>query len=187
VSNGNFTRAFVLFGVLLGIPATASAQLSSNEGSVALAATLLESLTVAVAPGTVNFSLTSGSATNAGSAPLVVTTTWALTVGRTNLKVFAYFDSASAALAHTDPLNSVDIPSSRVQVSVNGGANQALDQTVAFGAAGAGRQLVNEDLTIVTISGSRADTVDLNINLNGYVLPADAYVGTLHIRAQATP
>jgi hypothetical protein len=177
----------LVFGVLLGTSSTASAQLNSNEGSVALAATLLESLTVAVAPGTVNFSLTSGSATNAGSAPLVVTTTWALTVGRTNLKVYAYFDSASAALAHSDPLNSVDIPSSRFEVSVNGGANQALNQTVAFGAASAGRQLVSQNLSVLTIAGSRADTVDLNINLNSYVLPADVYVGTLHIRAQATP
>jgi hypothetical protein len=184
----NLALASVLVcGVLLGIPSTASAQLNSNDSTVALAATLVESLTVAVAPGTVNFSLTSGSSTNAGSAPLVVTTTWALTVARTNLKVYAYFNSASAALVHSDPLNSVDIPSSRFEVAVNGGANQALNQTVAFGAANAGRQLVSQNLTVLTIAGSRADTVDLNINLNSYVLPADVYVGTLHIRAQATP
>ena len=39
----------------------------------------------------------------------------------------------------------------------------------------------------LTASGQRTDTLGLNINLSGYVLPADTYTGTLRIRAQATP
>lgn len=70
---------------------------------------------------------------------------------------------------------------------MNGGANAAFDQTVAFGAVAAGRQLFTQAVTILTANGSRTDTLGLNINLSGYNLPADTYTGTLRIRAQATP
>lgn len=177
-----------VFGIaLLGLPDTAAAQLNSNEATVTLNATLLESLTVSVLPGTVNFSLTSGSASNPGSTSIVVTTSWALALTRTDLRLYGYFSSATAALVHTSAVNTVDIASSRIEAAVNGGANQAFDQTVPFGAASAGRQLASQALSASNISGSRADTVALNINLNGYVLPADVYTGTLRLRAQATP
>jgi hypothetical protein len=58
---------------------------------------------------------------------------------------------------------------------------------VAFGAASAGRQLFTQVISVATASGSRADTLALNINLGGYGLPADTYTGTLRVRAQATP
>jgi hypothetical protein len=89
-----------------------------------MSADLLESLTVIVLPGLVNFSLTSGSATNAGSTPVVVTTTWTFALTRTSMKLYAYFTNGATALVHTLPGNTVDIPSSRVQVSVNGGASR---------------------------------------------------------------
>jgi hypothetical protein len=173
--------------LIAGTPGRADAQLNSNEATVALTATLLESLTVSVLPGAVSFSLTSGSATNAGSTTVAVTTSWALALTRDNLKLYGYFSSATAALVHTSVVNTVDIPSSRVEVSVNGGAHQAFDQTVAFGAASAGRQLFSQALTALNIAGSRSDTLALNINLNSYVLPADTYTGTLRLRAQGTP
>ena len=88
---------------------------------------------------------------------------------------------------HTAVTNSVDIPSSRVEVSVNGGASQPFNQTVAYGAANAGRELATQSLTVLNIAGSRTDTITLNINLSSYVLPADVYTGTLRHRAQATP
>jgi hypothetical protein len=165
----------------------ASAQINSAESTAALTATLAESLTVALLPGAVTFTLTSGSVTNAGSVTISATTTWALSVTRTNLALFGYFSSAPTALAHTAVTNTVDIPSSRVEVAVNGGALTPFNQTVAFGAASAGRQLFTQAITVATASGSRADTLALNINLGGYGLPADTYTGTLRIRAQATP
>lgn len=169
------------------IPAKAQAQFSSAETSAIMSAELLESLSVVVLPGVVNFALTSGSSTNPGSTPLVVTTTWALGLSRSSVKVYAYFSNASAALAHTLPGNSVDIPSSRVQVSVNGGSMRALDQTVTFGGGSAGLQLFNQSVNIANVASLRADTLTFNIDLSGYTLPVDVYTGTLRLRAQATP
>jgi hypothetical protein len=165
----------------------AAAQLNSAESTATLTAVLPESLTVTLLPAAVNFTLTSGSATNAGSTSIAATTSWTLAVTRTDLALYGYFSSASAALAHTVPTNTTDIPSSRVEVSVNGAAAVPFDQTVAFGAASAGRELFTQSLTVATASGSRTDTLALNINLDSYDLPADTYTGTLRIRAQATP
>ena len=172
---------------MLAVAAPAHAQLNSSESTVTLTAVLPESLTVTLLPNTVSFTLASGSATNAGSTTVSATTAWTLAATRTNVSLYGYFSSAPAALVHTLASNTVDIPSSRVEVSVNGGANAAFDQTVAFGAASAGRQLFSQALTVVTSTGARTDTVALNINLSGYALPADTYTGTLRIRAQATP
>jgi hypothetical protein len=135
----------------------------------------------------VGFTLTGGSATNAGSTAITATTTWTLAVTRTALALYGYFSSSTAGLVHTVVTNTIDIPSARVEVSVNGGANAPFDQTVAFGAASAGRQLFTQAVTVATAGGTRADTLALNINLAGYALPADTYTGTLRIRAQATP
>jgi hypothetical protein len=133
------------------------------------------------------FTLTAGSATNAASATITATTSWTLSATRTSVALYGYFSTAAAALVHTNGSNTVDIPSSRVEISVNGGALAAFDQTVAFGAASAGRQLITQAITVANATGSRADTLALNINLAGYLLPADIYNGTLRIRAQATP
>ena len=147
----------------------------------------LESLTVTLMPGATSFTLSSGSATNAGSVAIAATTSWSLLPVRNTVTLYGYFSSATAALAHTAPANTVDIPSSRVEVRVNGGANAPFNQTVAFGAASAGRQLMSQAITLFNLSGNRTDTFTLNINLAGYALPADTYTGTLRIRARATP
>jgi hypothetical protein len=165
----------------------AAAQLSSNEATVSLNAELPESLTVQVLPASVNFVLTSGSASNPGNVPVAVTTSWTLALTRSALAVYGYFSSSSVALQHTTPLSTFDIPSARVEVSVNGGGNQAFDQTVAFGAANAGRQLASQAINALTVVGQRTDNLALNINLTSYTLPADVYTGTLRLRAQATP
>jgi hypothetical protein len=184
--NSRFTAAAFLTALLCSsVPAVA--QLNSTEQTATLTATLAESLTVALLPAAVSFTLAGGSATNAGSVSITATTTWTLAVTRTDLALYGYFSNSAAALAHTAGGNTVDIPSSRVQVSVNGGANAAFDQTVAFGGASAGRQLFTQAITVGTAGGTRADTLALNINLSGYSLPADTYTGTLRIRAQATP
>src|SRR5262245_32757138 len=173
--------------LVIAIAAPARAQLNSNESTATLTAVLPESLTVTLVPNAVAFTLATGSGTNAGSLTIAATTTWTLAATRTSLALYGYFSSAASALVHTSPSNSIDIPSARVEISVNGGANAAFDQTVAFGAASAGRQLFSQAIGLVTSNGSRTDTLALNINLSGYVLPADTYTGTLRIRAQATP
>jgi hypothetical protein len=147
----------------------------------------LSSITVSLVPASVAFALTRDSASNPGNATLSVTTAWSVLLPGQTIALYGYFASASAALAHTTPANIVDIPSSRVSVSVNGGAAAAFDQIVAFGAAGAGRRLVSQGVTLLTLSGNRTDTLALNINLSGYTLIPDTYTGTLRIRAQVTP
>ena len=146
-----------------------------------------QSLTVTLLPAAVTFTLTNGSSTNAGSLPLVVTTVWTLLPPGQTISLYGYFSSSTAALAHVSPANSVDIPSSRVQVSINGSAGAPFDQTVPFGAANSGRLFVTQAITLATLSGIRTDTLSLNINLNGYALPADAYAGTLRVRARVSP
>ena len=147
-----------------------------------------DTLTVLPVPVAVSFTLTSGSASNQGLAPIAVVTTWTtLAATRTNVALYAYFSSSSAALANTNPSATVHIPSSRIAVSVNGAASQTFTQTVPFGAASAGRQLFSQAITALTLTGTRTDTLTLNVDLSGYTLPAGTYAGVLRFRARATP
>jgi hypothetical protein len=159
--------------LLLGLAAPVSAQ--------------IESLTVTLLPASVGFTLTSGSASNAGTLPIAATTTWVLSGARSNVALYAYFTSASVALAHLAAGNTVDIPAARVEVSINGGTSVPFNQTPVFGAPNAGRQIFSQTLTLLTRASARTDTLALNINLAGYMLPADTYTGALRIRAQASP
>jgi hypothetical protein len=147
----------------------------------------VESVTVSLLPGSVTFALTTGSATNAASQTIAATTSWTVLPLRNNISLFAYFTSAAAALAHVSAANTIDIPSSRVEVSINGAANVPFNQTVAFGGAAAGVQIFSQSINAVQAVGNRTDNLLLNINLSGYVLPADTYQGTLRLRARATP
>jgi hypothetical protein len=153
----------------------------------AVAEAQLESVTVTLLPASVSFILTSGSATNAGTVSVAATTSWILLPARSAVSLYGYFSNASAALAHTTPANTMDIPSSRVEVSVNGGVNLPFDQTVTFGSPNAGRRLFTQTITLLNLTGNRTDTLAMNVNLASYPLPADTYAGTLRIRAQATP
>jgi len=168
----------------VGLFVAAAALLSLSTPS---RAQLLESLTVILSPGAVNFALTSGSGTNAGNAAIAATTSWTLLITRNNLSLYAYFSSAPSALVHVTPANTVDIPSTRVEVSVNGGARVPFDQTAPFGAPSAARQVFSQPINLFNLIGNRTDTLALNINLSGYALPADTYTGTLRLRARATP
>jgi hypothetical protein len=176
-----------LAGVLWAGVAEAQTPLDSNEVTATLTATLSESLTLQLSPSAVTFSLTGGSATNAGNTALSVTTAYTLSPSRTGLALYAYFTAAATALAHTDANNTVNIPSSRVQGSVNGGSSTAFTDTVAYGGAAAGLEMFSIVIDPSSAGGQRTDTLALNIDLSGYSLPADTYSGTLRIRAQATP
>lgn len=104
--------------------------------SCAASVTAQESLSVSLTPASVSFALSAGSATNAGSLPVAVTVNWLVLPVRTTVSVYGYFTNAAAGLAHASPANPVNIPSSRVEVSVNGGGYAAFNQTVPFGAGG---------------------------------------------------
>ncbi|HYD16523.1 MAG TPA: hypothetical protein VEB03_00805 [Candidatus Nanoarchaeia archaeon] len=166
----------------------------SNTVDVSLQATLPESLTLTLNSGGIQTiaSLSPG-ALNAFPSPVNVTTSWVLKPGRTSVALYAYFDSATSALVHQDPANSVDIPAGAVRVQINAGAFQPLTNSVPFGAANAGLQLFNVAITGANRNVSRTDNLNLELDLSSNVngqdmtqLPADTYMGTLHIRAQAT-
>ncbi len=186
-----FGKIGLATAVVLAMTCLASAQINSGAQPIVLNAQLAESLSMSLSAGNVNFTLTPGSATNAGDTTITSTTSWVLKPGRTNVNFYAYFGSASAALAHQDVANTVDIPSSAVEISFNGGANQALSTSeanaVGFGAALAGKRLLNVPITGANkVTTGRADTLAFNINLSALPqLPADTYIGTVNIQVQA--
>lgn len=153
-----------------------------------------EFLTLSVAPGIVEWtvprgnSLIPGRASNPGSNPVTITTSWNLSPGRTWVDIYVYFDSASAALRHQDPMNTTDIPSSAVQLSINGAGPVAVTGTVPFGAPGAGVRLLRVHIVGNNRKSSRSDAVAFNIDLSSLPqLPPDDYSGVITIQAQATP
>ena len=147
----------------------ASAQaINSGAQTIALNATLSESLTLSLSANAVNFTLAAGSAANAGSTNITATTAWTLKPVRTAVGVFAYFASGAAALSDGAGNN---IPSSAFFISDNGGASTALTNTVAFGGANAGYQMANVAITGANKTATRTDVMAFNINLTGGALP----------------
>jgi hypothetical protein len=79
-----------------------------------------------------------------------------------------------------------NIPSADFQISDNGGAFNALNTTVPFGGANAGRRVAATLIFLNNTSGQRTDVMNFNINLSTLPnLPAGNYTGTLTIQAQA--
>jgi hypothetical protein len=175
---------FGLCVALLWLLSTLAAQaqvINSGVQTISLNATLTDGLTVSVSSNAVNFSLSAGNSTNAGSTGVTATTSWTSKPGR-NLHVYAYFNSAAAAL--TDGFGD-KIPSSAFLISNNGGAYSALTNTVAFGGAGAGLQLFTVKITGINKTGNHTDSMLFNIDLSTLPqLPAGTYTGTLNIQAQ---
>ncbi len=182
----NLVRLAMIAGITMGVASLASAQaVNSGAQTIALNASLTESLTVSLSANAVNFTLASGSATNAGSANVTATTAWVLKPGRTALGVWAYFASATAL---TDGTN--NIPSSAFKISDNGGTSTGLTAVSPFNAAADGFQLANVAITAANRAGTRNDVMAFNIDLSTGTLPqlpASVYTGTLNIQAQATP
>ena len=177
-------RVALIVMIIAAAASLASAQLNSGAQAITLNATLAESLTVNLSANAVNFTLTSGSAANAGSTNITATTSWVLSSGRTAVGVYAYFANAASALSG----GGNNIPSSAFQISDNGGAAAALTNSVAFGGANGGLALANVAITNANRAGNRNDVMAFNIDLSGVPqLPAAAYTGTLNIQAQATP
>lgn len=179
-------KVAVLTLAVAGLSLMAAAQVvNSGPQSIALNATLAESLTVSLSANAVSFNLAPGSATNAGSTNITATTAWVLKPGRTTVTVDAYFASTVALNDNSTPAN--NIPSSAFQISDNGGAFKPCNGLTAYGTN------TGVNLEKITITGSnknanQTDNMSFNIDLSSMPqLPAGTYQGTLNIQAQATP
>jgi len=170
--------------MLTALTAPASGQvLNSSASTITLNAVLSQSVSVTLSANAVNFTLTSGSANNPGSTSITATTTWTLKPSVSSLKVYAFFSNSASAL--TDGAGN-NIPSADFQISNNGGAFNALTNTVPFGGANAGLQLSSTPILGNKRTGMRNDVMNFNIDLAPLPnLPAGAYTGTLTIQAQA--
>jgi hypothetical protein len=173
--------SLLLFAVCVWIPSGANAQLNSSGINVTLNASLLELVTISATPTTVNFTLV-GSGTSTGNSAISITTTWVLAIGRSNLKLYGYFSSSTAALSDGSGHN---IPSSSVSGSVNSGSYAAFTSTTPFATA-SGLQIFTQSVSGITLDSNRTDSLALEINTTGLNLPAASYTGTLVLEAQAT-
>jgi len=172
--------------LLLVATPLAYSQTTSNSATVTLNATLGETLTVAATPANVNFALVQGGIA-AGSAPVVVVTTWVLGSGRANVVLDAYFSSSAAALSGGTPV--VNIPSSAVLGQMTSGTPTtftAFTGTAALGPAGAGLTLFTQALTAANRASTRTDNLNLEIDTASLPqLPSATYTGTVTLQAQA--
>jgi hypothetical protein len=174
----------LLMGVCAG-SVRAQAATNSNKVDVVLSAQVLNSLTLVVANPAVAFGVVIPGTSNA--APLgqqvAVVSSWTLAAGNT-VKLFAYFDTSTAAMTGT--LTGALVPVSAFTGSVNSGATQAFTSTNPFGGAALALPMYSQTLTSLTAIGGRTDSIALTMNLTGVTsLAADNYTGTMHIQAQA--
>ena len=177
-------RLAVVVFATLALPGGVEAQvLNSGASTITLNAVLSQSLTLSLSANAVNFTLTAGSRSNPGSTSITATTSWTLRPSVGSIKVYAFFGSSSMAL--TDGAGN-NIPSADFQISNNGGAYNALTNTVPFGGANAGLQLSSWPVLGNSRTGTHTDNMLFNINLAPLPnLPAGTYTGTLTIQAQA--
>jgi hypothetical protein len=193
-SKNHLILAAGLIASVLSIPSSAFAQLNSGSSSVAITATMAESLTLSTNINAVTFNLVQGG-TATGSAPVVITTTWLLQPTRANVEIDGYFASAAALTDGVTPTPDT-IPTSAVLGNVTTSSTNATTPTgyapftgtTVLGSAGAGLALVNVPLSIANRANTETTTLNLQVNLAGTALaqiPAGTYTGTLTLQAQA--
>jgi hypothetical protein len=179
----SFLKVAAAVVMLASVPMFAQAIDSPTGTDVTLNATVNESLTVSLDVSNVNFALTPASSTNPGSTGINATTTWMLDSGRTAVKLYAYFDTPTAALSAGTGQN---IPSSAVSAAVSGTSVGSFTSAASGFSAGAGVTIMSQAITSANLSGSQASAVTLNIDLSSTTVGAGTYTGTLHFRAEAT-
>jgi len=180
----NYTLLLAL-AVFLPLTAWSSASAQARRvGAPHPQLTLGNSLTVSCSPSAISVQLAAGAVANASSS-IAVTTTWSGISLVSNLNLYAYFASSSAALTSGAPVSY--IPASAIFGQVPTGlptSFTAFTQTGPFGAAGASLQLIATG-SLLSLGGSRTDTLSLRINLTTLQqLPAATYTGTLYLQAQ---
>jgi hypothetical protein len=174
---------FMLCLLLYFPTAEAAAQaVRVGQGAARPAAVLGGSVTVSAAPAFVSFRLVSkGVATS--SAGVGVTTTWRGLSRLSKLNLYGYFSSAGAALTGGSP--AVNIPTSAVLGQVPTGSPAAYTPFTQNNPIGGSSLLLYGELFMTAGNGFRADTLNLEITLEGLPqLPAGTYTGTLYLQAQ---
>jgi len=154
---------------------------NSNQVSVGLTANIVSSLSITSLTPAQDFGIVTPGSTTTALVPVTVTSLWVLGSGQT-VKLYAYFNSASAAMTGTN--SGTNIPVSAFTGSVNLGAAQAFSATNPFGGSNA-IQMYSQTLTALTSVGTRIDTLNLTMNLTGVNVQADSYTGTMYLQAQA--
>ena len=180
-------RCCFWFAGLLFLPLCINADAStvtSPRVDVSLQATVLNSLTIAVANPAVIFGVVTPGVVNAApvSQALSVLSSWNLGAGVT-VRLYAFFDGAANAL--TGSANGGLIPTSAITATVNSGSPQSFNATSPFTTAATAMQLFAQSVTTANVVSSRSDTMALTLNLTGLNLQADTYIGTMHLQAQA--
>jgi hypothetical protein len=181
----------VAFIAILAFGATGHAQ-NSNVVSLQLSATMQESVSITLTgnPNQTWPSLTPGIINASPSGPVNIATSWILRPGRTQLRLYAFFGTGIALTAQSGDPNRVDIPGSAFLInSASLGTATPVNQ---INAGIPGLSLVLRDTTISATNrnGNSSDDLSFSIDLSSAAmqqLPADFYLGTLSIMAQATP
>jgi hypothetical protein len=176
--------ALICLGAFLAsgsVIADASTTTSTAVG-VSLSATILNSISVIVAPNIAAFGNLNVLGLTATGIPVTVTTTWALSSG-TTLNIYGYFTSATAALTDGSGHN---IPSSAVNATIDAATTAtAFNTTSPFG-AGSSLTIYTVPITTANAAGLHVDTLSLGLNLTGVTgLPPALYSGTMYVEAQA--
>ncbi len=175
---------------LLHAPLHGQVGLASSAHTVALTATKLGSVRVAV-PNGATATLPGGlGAGPSDFAPLPIETSWDLDPSRTSaVSLVAYFQAPGAALTS----GAAAIPSSAVWGRVPTGTPTSFAPFIGgvvgpgstqAGVAGATLLLFSQPVSQASAAGSRTDQLQVRIDLTGWPdLPAGQYQGTLNLLA----
>lgn len=135
-------------------------------------------LTISAAPSLVTFAL-KPSGIAPGSAPILITTTWEIQKGGTNVHVNACFTAAASALSGPGG----NIPSSRVFGRIPPNPFIPFTGTTA---CGAGTSVHIFDFQVRSDKrDSRTDTLEMQIDTTGLNLSPGSYSGVLRIHTIA--
>jgi hypothetical protein len=158
----------------------AQAGLTSSPATVSLTATKSATLTVSPTSATATLaSITDSSAANVFT-PVTLTTSWNLTSG-TSVDLVGWFATPAQALANGTDL----IPSSKVEGRVGAVAFAPFTNgaTAGVGVANGSLVLFSEAVGAGSFFGSRADQLDVRLNLANTATVAGNYTGTLNLQA----
>ncbi|WP_446743710.1 hypothetical protein [Silvibacterium acidisoli] len=184
-------RLATLLVLLSFTGAAAHAQFTSSPATVAITATLGETLTITATP-TASITLSPG-ATSTPSSNITIVSTWNLGINRANVYLVGWFPTTTALTDGNTPANT--IPTSNVlgqltPASGTGGGYSAFTGSAptgtGVGVTGASLTLYTQALSAATRVGGRTDTLNLEVNLASQTtLPAGTYTGTLNLEAVA--
>jgi hypothetical protein len=154
---------------------------SGGPATVTLNATKLSTLTVSPSASTATLaSITDNSNAN-NFTNVNLTTAWNLTAG-TSVRLIGWFGTPASALVNGTAV----IPSANVEGGINGGAMAAFTGAAVggIGVAGGSLQLFNQAVAAANYFSSRADVLNLRLNLVGFpTTTAGTYTGTLNVEA----